>query len=501
MSSFLFVIFYFARLLNFAGFCYSPVKTPTKNGNPPIADILNFDEQKVSVQKTSSSPIFHNGGRFAVITPPANTGSSIQNLLNTAQQRSSDYAISSVRPSLSFKRSEVAYRLATFRAVTGYRVVQVRGFTIFASIKVTGREYLLAPPARIPRLEKHVDRFVQILHQDSRLKSLQKTINIQGWLGSSVDEPIIIFNAESTYGFYRNNKNMRNTVKVHLLNYLNENPDLKFSFEFRESDADHIQERNMIEAFGLGKKDTATYLLRPDAHLLKTHPLDLTRPDNLTDIPEWFLHNGTQTINFLEKLWIEGKLTNTVECFDQYRDAINACTRMDIDAFHKTGLSSVDLIHHSSLRAALQGTADAQRLGRLVTSIDPKIINVPKTLDYIKVFAKRSKTTAALLHQGELLAQGNSIAGVSQSFEKETFRNSFKVATRFAADQIPILKSDVEYQADLKDVLDIMEGGGSYVEHLTSDMYTEAIGALKNSKRRFLLLPARAKIQIKELKK
>lgn len=87
---------------------------------------------------------------------------------------------------------------------------------------------------------------------------------------------------------------------------------------------------------------------------------------------------------------------------------------------------------------------------------------------------------------------GNPTAITSQSFEKETFRNSFKITNRLAAEIMPILQSDVQYQADLKDVLDILDGGGGYVDHLSTETYLSVMRSLQDPKRRFFIVPSQA---------
>ena len=146
---------------------------------------------------------------------------------------------------------------------------------------LTGDDQLANIPLRKPLVQVPMQRFVKILGQDRRITPLQTSINIQSVIQSPANEPLIMYNSDSTYNYYLHNSGMAKVVLEHIESFLEDKPNLQFKIGYRKSDSDHVQQKGLLQSLGIEKKDGATYHLPQPVHEGKTSNASLTRPEDI----------------------------------------------------------------------------------------------------------------------------------------------------------------------------------------------------------------------------
>lgn len=256
----------------------------------------------------------------------------------------------------------------------------------------------------------------------------------------------------------------------------------------RPSDSDHVEQKAQLDLYGVQKKDAMTYHIRPDVHLEKTSDVLIIRPDHVETIPEWFIHNGEQTIAFLEEMWRQGKLENTVENFAQFESAIKVCVQEDIDRFERSGFKGATCSELEQTSAISIAVSDCERFSHTIAYTDEAYIDKPKLKRHIKQVVKDGKSIAAFIYnQPEtnlwFVTTGRNLSSVvarSRGYEKDRFLNGIRNLVEHAETMCPELKDDASFTKNKLDLMLIMDGQGSYAKELQLHRYNKLVKDVKN---------------------
>lgn len=346
---------------------------------------------------------------------------------------------------------------------------------------ITKKHILASTPQGVLHIEPVVNEFIHHLGRDKRLASLQKYLNFQEWVESDSAPPTLYFNADSTSGLYKYNKNMANVVKKHLKLFLAEHPNLCFRLDHRSSDSDHVQQKSQLDLYGMPQKDAMTYQIRKNVHSDKTSELLFIRPDHIDTIPEWFIHNGERTISFLEDMWKQGKLGDTVESFKQFEGAIQYCVEEDIARFEASGFKGTTCSELEQTSAISQAATDCERFGHDVSYKNENLIDKTKLKQHIKKLVRDAKSIAAFIYSQP--GEGRNLSTVvrsSRAFEKTRFLNNLESLITRVEEICPELKTDASFINNKQDLPLIMQGKGSFKKEITLQRYAKLVKDLRN---------------------
>ena len=402
------------------------------------------------------------------------------------------------RPSNFFVRQSKAFLTIKHQSYTEFWVSPNRIVLVNihrANVSEITKEYLLPNPS-IPSAERVARKFFDCLTDESRLSSLNKIINIESWGESKEGNPTLTFNMDATQGVYKRNRGLTKVINHAILQFVKENPNMGFLLEYRPAEAEHPNQKVQLESLLMQHKDAQTYLLSKEAHSEKSSRIDLTMPPDLKTIPDWFLHNGEKTIEILQQLWNEGKLTNSVENFDTFKEAINACIREDIAEFRKTGLPDTAISFPGRIRALKIGSGDCAYYLRLYKTTHKDDLSKERFVDCTIDFVQRAQLRAAYIYEGMHMFPTGSYAHQNQTFESEEFLRQFMHLMNEMEKDHACIRNNAEIKNGLRKFRAILNGQSAYHEIIKGENYQKFLNDLENPKCHVCILPRTAKITI-----
>ena len=364
-----------------------------------------------------------------------------------------------------------------------------------AEVAEITKQYLLPNPS-IPSAEKVARDFFKCLANESKLSSLNKVFNIESWGESKEGHPTLTFNLDATQGVYKKNRGLAKVINKFILQYVLENPNMGFLLEYRASEAEHPNQKVQLESLLMQPKDAQTYLLSQKAHAAKSSEVDLTMPADIKTIPDWFIHNGEKTIEILQKLWNEGKLTDSVEDFDTFKKAIHACIDADIVEFRKTGLPDTAITFPGQIRALNIGSSDCITLLRKFKTHNPDYLSTEKLTDCAIEFIQRAQLRAAYIHDGMHMFPVDSHAHQTQDFESRHLLKNFAYVMEEMANDYACIRNNAEIQDGLQKFDEIVAGHSAYQEIIEGKNYKKFMKDLENPKSHVCLLPRTINLSI-----
>ncbi len=387
----------------------------------------------------------------------------------------------------TYSLSIMESRLITFES--NGRIVAMAGGIRNTNIEVTNRYLQTIPEIGNLPVERKVKQFFDLLGSQSRLAPLNKTLNFEEWIDLDSQLPQLVFSADSTYGRYKHNSGIKKIINEVLVEFCKQNPDMGFLLEYRPSEAEHPNQRTQLESVLLTRKDAYTYQLNPEAHLEKTKKIDLIMPPDIKSIPDWFIYNGEQTIELLEQLYKEGKLTSSAETFQKHGPAIRECIQGDIDDFGKTGIPPAAIDFPGQVRAMSIGQHDCARLHEMMMTGDAANLNMENLKHGLRTLVKRAKIRAAYINSGVNLFPVGTPAHRTQTFQSKRFLGTFRDLMIDARETVPSLWQESEFRQDLYDFKQILNGEGIYQQMLAGEPYKQFKEELRNPKSHLSLLP------------
>lgn len=349
-------------------------------------------------------------------------------------------------------------------------------------IIITGTDYLIQPPLPRPKALKaqaQVPKFLKTIGQDRRFQPLKVRLNIEGWEQSGAHAPKILFNSESTCGYYRYNQGMEKIVNEIIAEIARDNPHLGFNLKYVAQQADHIQQKGLIETVGPSKKDAGTYHLSEKTHQGKTSNLSLVPPSNVQTLKDWLISNGDLTFNYIEQQILAGNLKGTPESYQNLKGAIRECVALDIAVFRDRGVLSMSMQEHGSLQLAKIACDDITRFHRELSFTSLNRLDRPVITKYIKDILNDVKPRVAMIQESSR-DQGDT--GRMARWHRQNLYDAISYACIAAEDLCPSLHNDPVYKADVKDVFDLFDGNGSYNQQLNSPEKDLLLSKIKDPK-------------------
>ncbi len=391
------------------------------------------------------------------------------------------------RSPLSFRSYTETYTLTmmesrTIVAVSNGNIVRMTTSLKHSDIQVSKRYLLALPEYKTMKVEGNVYKFLEMVSSSSRLEPLTKIINFQEWAESKEGIPILIFNADGTHGRYKHNKGITKAINNVIIDFVINNPGLDFLLEYRSGEAEHPNQKNQLESLLLTQREAGTYQLGGTAHKKKTSDLNNIMPSTIKTIPEWFIYNGDQTIDYLEKLWNEGHLTDSVESFEMFKDAIRNCIQLDIDNFRKSGLPDTAIEFPGQIRAMAVGANDCARFNRLILTSDWDTVDKSKVEAFVKRLLTKAQVRAAYIHKGMHMFPQDSRAHQAQLCDSETFIHNFTRLMNTLQKKLPHLQHDASFQNNLDNFKKVIDGQGPFKSIVKGKAYKTFLEDLRNPK-------------------
>ncbi len=296
------------------------------------------------------------------------------------------------------------------------------------------------------------------------------------------------------YGQYRHNQGITKVINNIITEFVTNNPHLQFLLEYRPGDAEHPNQKSQLESVLLTQREAGTYQLGKTAHSMKTSELNNVMPDNVKTIPEWFIYNGEETINYLVKLWDEGHLTNSVEDINIFKEAIESCIQIDIDNFRETGLPDTAIAFPGQIRSMDIGAQDCGRFNTLIRTCEWGAVKKLKVEAFAKKLLTKAQVRAAYIHNGMHMFPQGSRAHRNQLHHSETFVTSFTLLTENLQKELPHLKHDAVFQKELKSFKEVLNGDGNFNKIVTGKAYKSFLEDLRNPKKQLHLFPRNTNI-------
>lgn len=342
-------------------------------------------------------------------------------------------------------------------------------------------------------VEANMARFVKTLATDPGLNALNTSLNYQSWSESSSGEPILTFNTDATHGKYKYSSNMATIMRAHIEAFVKNYPDLSFHLAYRPSDSDHPNQKNQLLAMGISKKEGWAYHLDTVIHKLK-NSIDLSHPPNNATIRDLFIANGDRTYEFLEKLYYEGKLTNSVENISQFENAIYTCVQNDINNIEALGISDLGPFHQDAVTGLRTGSTEIMRFTRMIGATPPEDLDPCLVEKHLSSVLAGARKRAACASQAKHLYSSDLLSISMQNTEVRDFMDRLQALVDKAGGAIPEISSNTTLNNQFQEIKDILSGQKPYLHILEEDSYNELIIVLRNPKRHKALFTRMAKI-------
>jgi len=344
-------------------------------------------------------------------------------------------------------------------------------------------------------VETQMARFIKTLANDPALSALNTSINYQGWTESNSENPVLTFNTDATHGRYKYSSNMAVVMRSHIEAFIQNYPDLAFQLAYRGSDSDHINQKHQLLSLGIQKKNGWAYHLEKWAHVLKSK-IDLPPPSNDATIRDLFISNADLTYGFLEKLYHEGKLINSVENIEQFKTAVYACAQNDLASAEALGVADLGPSHNDAVTTLSTGSDELKRFTIMIGATPKEDLDKESVKKHLNIALKGARERAACASHANYSNSSNPRLLNMQDTEVQDFKHRLKLLVDKAFRAVPELALDTTFSDKHQEVKDILSGKTSYLHIIEEDTYNDLITVFRNPKRHKALFARTASITI-----